>query len=44
VHCPEAEKACKEEGVWLFQSMFLGDQSDMDDIVNAVKKVKENFV
>ncbi|HGJ63845.1 TPA: DegT/DnrJ/EryC1/StrS family aminotransferase [bacterium] len=43
VYCPETEKACQEEGVWLFQSMFLGDQDDMDDIVNAIKKVKENF-
>jgi len=43
VSCPETEKACREEGVWFFQSMFLGSQDDMDDIVNAVKKIKENF-
>lgn len=43
VECPVAEKACREEGVWFFQSMFLGDKSDMDDIVNAIKKIKDNF-
>ncbi len=43
VECPVAEKACREEGVWFFQSMFLGDKSDMDDIVNAIKKIKANF-
>jgi dTDP-4-amino-4,6-dideoxygalactose transaminase len=43
VYCPVTEKACKEEGIWLFQSMFLGSQEDMDDIVNAIKKIKGNF-
>ncbi|MGB9597791.1 MAG: DegT/DnrJ/EryC1/StrS family aminotransferase, partial [Candidatus Poribacteria bacterium] len=43
VECPVAERACREEGVWFFQSMFLGDKSDMDDIVNAIKKIKANF-
>lgn len=44
VYCPVTEKACQEEGIWLFQNMFLGDKNDMDDIFNAIKKVKENFV
>ncbi|MGQ9610994.1 MAG: DegT/DnrJ/EryC1/StrS family aminotransferase [bacterium] len=41
VYCPVAEKACSEEAVWLFQSMLLGTESDMDDIVNAICKIKE---
>ncbi len=43
VYCPVTEKACSEEAVWLFQSMFLGTESDMDDIVNAICKIKECF-
>jgi perosamine synthetase len=30
------------EAVWLFQNMLLGEQKDMDDIVNAVQKIYEN--
>jgi dTDP-4-amino-4,6-dideoxygalactose transaminase len=36
---PNVERACDSESVWLFQSMFLGDKSDMDDIAIAVEKV-----
>jgi len=36
------ERACYEEGVWLFQSMLLGTREDMDDIFNAIAKIKEN--
>lgn len=36
---PATEKACSSESVWLTQSMFLGDKSDMDDIATAVEKV-----
>lgn len=34
------EKACFEEAVWLNQSTMLGDKEDMDDIINAIKKIK----
>lgn len=43
VYCPVTEKACSEEAVWLFQSMLLGTEEDMDDIVNAICKIKECF-
>ena len=43
LHCPVTEKVCNEEGVWLTQRMLLGDREDMDDIVKAVEKIKENF-
>lgn len=43
VYCPVTEKACSEEAVWLFQSMLLGTEKDMDDIVDAICKIKESF-
>jgi len=42
IFLPNAEKACYEEGMWLYQYMLLGTQKDMDDIVEAVVKVYEN--
>lgn len=38
----ETEKACYEEAIWFPQVVTLGEQKDMDDIVNAIIKVKEN--
>ncbi len=42
VHCPVAERACIEEGMWFGQNMFLGAQSDMDDIVAAIRKIQQH--
>jgi len=42
VHCPNCEAACAE-AVWLSQSMLLGDEGDMDDVVRAVAKVMGNL-
>ncbi len=42
VKLPVTEKACGEEGVWFKQNMLLGTKEDMDDIVNAIAKIKEN--
>jgi dTDP-4-amino-4,6-dideoxygalactose transaminase len=39
VSCPNCEKICREQGAWFEQSMFLGPQSDMDDIAQAFEKV-----
>ena len=39
---PETEKACYEESIWFPQFVLLGDESDMNDIVEAIVKVKEN--
>jgi len=36
--CPENDKLC-EEGVWFFQTMFLGPRSDMDQIAEAIRKI-----
>jgi dTDP-4-amino-4,6-dideoxygalactose transaminase len=37
--CPENDKLC-EEAVWFMQNMFLGPRSDMDEIVEAVRKIQ----
>jgi dTDP-4-amino-4,6-dideoxygalactose transaminase len=42
VRCPNCERICAEQGAWLEQSLFLGSQSDMDDIAQAFEKVYEN--
>jgi dTDP-4-amino-4,6-dideoxygalactose transaminase len=36
--CPENDKLC-QEGVWFFQTMFLGPRSDMDQIAEAIRKI-----
>ncbi|HIE26280.1 TPA: DegT/DnrJ/EryC1/StrS family aminotransferase, partial [Candidatus Poribacteria bacterium] len=41
VRTPVAERAC-EEGVSFGQSLLLGIKEDMDDIVEAILKIKEN--
>jgi len=38
--CPVAEQACQEV-IWIGQSMLLADPSEMDDIVQAIVKVRE---
>ena len=42
LYCPVTEKACNEEGIWLTQNVLLGTQEDMDDIVEAVKKIRDS--
>jgi len=38
---PGNDQLC-EEAVGIYQSILLGSQKDMDDIVNAITKVYEN--
>ena len=38
--CPNAERACAE-AVWLEHRLLLGEREDMDDIVSAVRKVRD---
>lgn len=42
VYCPVAEKASFEEGVVILHWNLLGTKEDMDDIIEAIIKVKEN--
>lgn len=41
IQCPENDKLCTE-AVWFTQTMLLGPRSDMDQIVDAVRKIKKN--
>lgn len=40
---PECEIASDLEGSWFYQSLLLGDYSDMDDIANSLIKIWENL-
>jgi dTDP-4-amino-4,6-dideoxygalactose transaminase len=38
--CPVTERACASEAIWLVQTMLLAEESAMQDIVDAIKKVQ----
>ena len=40
-HCPENDKLC-EDGIWWGQTTLLAERSGMDDIANAVERIKKN--
>jgi dTDP-4-amino-4,6-dideoxygalactose transaminase len=42
VHCPQAERLCREETLWFSQSLLLGERGDMDDVVAAIVKVRQH--
>lgn len=42
VRCPNAEQLSKKESVWIPQNMLLGEKEDIDDIIAAISKIKEN--
>ncbi len=39
---PVTERACYSEGIWLKQNLLLGSKEDMDDVVAAFEKLREN--
>jgi dTDP-4-amino-4,6-dideoxygalactose transaminase len=41
--CPVAEYVAYRESVWLHASLFMGGTSDIDDIVRAIEKIRENI-
>jgi hypothetical protein len=41
--CPESDRAAYHEAVWFPHQHFLGSIADVDDIVNAIRKVIENI-
>lgn len=41
VHCPQTERICREEAVWLTQNMLLGPEQDMHDIAAAISKIQQ---
>jgi dTDP-4-amino-4,6-dideoxygalactose transaminase len=40
--CPITERACATEAVWLEHRLLLGTQQDVDDIANAIEKIRAN--
>jgi dTDP-4-amino-4,6-dideoxygalactose transaminase len=40
VCCPETEKACYEEAVWIFQNTMLGTKEDMNKFAEAIIKIQ----
>jgi dTDP-4-amino-4,6-dideoxygalactose transaminase len=41
-HCPNSDLICREQGLWIEQSVLLGPRADMEDIVRAFEKVRDN--
>jgi hypothetical protein len=37
---PVAERVCRE-GIWLSHTALLGDTQDIDDVVSAIRKVRQ---
>jgi len=42
VHCPECERIHETEGISMSHALFLGGREDMDLVLDAVRKVREN--
>ena len=40
--CPVTERAAYEESVWLHHHVLLGSERDVDDIVAAIEKIRDN--
>ena len=40
--CPENDRLCNEEAVWLGQNLLLAEKKDLDDIANAIEKIHDN--
>jgi len=40
--CPNAERAAREEAVWLPHRLFLGEHGDVDDVLYAIDKIKQH--
>lgn len=41
--CPVAERAAYQESVWLPHQLLLASEADMDDIADAIIKIRENI-
>ena len=42
VRCPVSDLICRNQGIWLEQSLFLGSRGDMDDIAAAFEKIHDH--
>lgn len=43
VRCPVAELACYDEAIWILQHAMLGTKEDMEQFVEAIKKIKRIY-
>jgi len=43
IDCPVATKAAYGEAVWMHYPLLMGTKADLDDIVAALRKVRENL-
>lgn len=41
-HCPQNDHLTQNESVWLFQTMLLGSRQEMEQIVEAVLKIRKH--
>jgi L-glutamine:scyllo-inosose aminotransferase len=41
--CPVSERAAYDESVWLPQFLLIGDENDVQDVIQAVEKVVSNL-
>ena len=42
VHCPNSDLLCREQAVWLEQSIFLGPREDAEDVARGFEKAYES--
>jgi dTDP-4-amino-4,6-dideoxygalactose transaminase len=42
-HCPVAERAAYEEAVWMPHQILLGDENDVDEVIEAIVKIQNNL-
>jgi dTDP-4-amino-4,6-dideoxygalactose transaminase len=40
--CPENDRLCNEEAIWLSQNLLLADKSGIDNIAAAIDKIQKN--
>jgi hypothetical protein len=39
-HCPITEDLCYVSGMWIFHSLLLGGEEDMQDIITIFRKIQ----
>jgi len=42
VSCPNSDRLCREQAIWLEQAIFLGPREDIEDVARAFEKVYEH--
>lgn len=40
--CPQNDKLCTEQALWLTQNMLLGTRKDMEQIADAIRKIQKH--